>query len=930
MFDNKTFAVVDLETTGTKRKDNDRIIQFGCALIKHGKITKTYSFLINPEKDLLPVIENLTGIKNEDLKHQPTFKHFAKQINQILKNTIFVAHNVNFDLPFLNSELVEAGIEPLTNRSIDTVELAQITFPTFASFKLQDLTEKLNIKHTNPHQADSDAVVTAKLLLIMFEQLRELPQATLHTLSALSKGLTRNTDYIFEEIAAFNRQTKRPLPSDMTQIKGIVLKKQKHDFSVEEPQITQFPLNDSEKKDLFNGKIIYRKNQVNLMNRIHNFVQGKNGKSLLVEAPNGTGKTLSYLFSYAYELSNLQKLVIATPTKVLQQQIISQEIPQLLKITGLNLHAELVKSSSHYLDLDGFFHSLYTFNQNKPTTILQMRILVWLTKTTTGDLDELQLTAYNTPIFSIISHPGDARVGSDFSDFDFWNFARYKQEQADILVTNHAFLANHYHDLIWGQNPYLVVDEAHRFVDNVTNSRADTLQFESFWGMLAHLEHLIFSSKSGFSDVYANDQNLIFLLDLLEPKIQNLIYSINDFQKFLFGQIQNTNFFVNRKRNTLTYSLTGDQLFKHQADASAFLQKLQDDIDSVRQSTNRVIDWLYQQKDSLLASDISLIDEISAQIDRLDYYSEQAYLLADQINKTQSLADKGFVLTIGQNNDPLSINISWLMLDSSTELKNLYQRFTKKMFISATLTDDKQSFAFITSEFALEEDEVETYLAKSTFDYQRHLKVYSLKDPSFPTDPNSANYNKALNYLLPGVLANRDHSLVLFTNLETIKTVYDHVAHAPALSDFEVLAQGITGSNEKIAKRFTLAKKSILLGANTFWEGIDFKDTTVDLVVVTKLPFESPDNPEVQLRQQKLQQAGMDAFASDTLPRAVIRFRQACGRLIRNENDSGEFLTIDPRFNQSTYSDIFQASLPLKNPKFLSKDELIETFNKQK
>ena len=139
MFTNQVFAVVDLETTGTQRNEHDRIIQFGCALIKNGHIFKTYSFLINPQKRIPPVIENLTGISNKNVRNQPNFSHFAPEISKILKNTIFVAHNVNFDLPFLNYELVNAGFEPLTNRSLDTVELAQIAFPTFASFKLQDL-----------------------------------------------------------------------------------------------------------------------------------------------------------------------------------------------------------------------------------------------------------------------------------------------------------------------------------------------------------------------------------------------------------------------------------------------------------------------------------------------------------------------------------------------------------------------------------------------------------------------------------------------------------------------------------------------------------------------------------------------------------------------------------------------------------------------
>ena len=88
-----------------------------------------------------------------------------------MQNTVFVAHNVDFDLPFLNYELTQHGYDALTNKAIDTVELAKIAFPTLPSYKLSDLTAQLEIKHLNPHKADSDAYGTAILLIKIIKQL---------------------------------------------------------------------------------------------------------------------------------------------------------------------------------------------------------------------------------------------------------------------------------------------------------------------------------------------------------------------------------------------------------------------------------------------------------------------------------------------------------------------------------------------------------------------------------------------------------------------------------------------------------------------------------------------------------------------------------------------------------------------------------------
>ena len=129
---------------------------------------------------------------------------------------------------------------------------------------------------------------------------------------------------------------------------------------------------------------------------------------------------------------------------------------------------------------------------------------------------------------------GDARVGSSFADVDFWNLARQRQEEADILVTNHAYLANHYNDSIWGQNPYLVIDEAHRFVDNVITSRNDSFQFESFWGTLTHLRNLLFYADDSVLNQYGDDVQFNFLLAKLDPAILKLINIINQLQQELY------------------------------------------------------------------------------------------------------------------------------------------------------------------------------------------------------------------------------------------------------------------------------------------------------------------------------------------------------------------------------------------------------------
>ncbi|NRO57466.1 helicase C-terminal domain-containing protein [Lactobacillus helveticus] len=926
IFAKDTFAVVDLETTGTQREKGHHIIQFGCAIIKNMKVVKTYSFMINPHREIPQSVVNLTGIHNEDVQGKDDFSVYAPKIIEILKGTVFVAHNVDFDLPFLNYELVQHGYEALTNKAIDTVELAKIAFPTLPSYKLSDLTAQLKIKHLNPHKADSDAYGTAVLLIKIIHKLESLPQATLNTLSSLSSSLIRDTSWLITTIADNLRKQKRPLGSNYMQVRNIILQKQ-NDQLDRHGENAHFPINDDEKKKLFKEKINFRRAQVDLINHLHKFVNNPDKRAMVVEAPNGTGKTFSYLFAYAYQLYSGRKLVVATPTKVLQEQIIDHEIPQLLKVTKLDLTAEVVKSSSHYLDLDGFVQTIFQGTPNKNTLVLQMQILVWLTETKTGDLDELNLTNYNAPLFAQIQHPGDARVGSRFASVDFWNLARKRQEEADILVTNHAYLANHYMDTIWGQNPYLVIDEAHRFTENVISSRNDSLRFEALWGVLSYLLNLLYFSNDGVENQFNDNVQLNFLLKKLDPQILELIQCINDLQKDLYAQNKNA---VNKTilaNGTLELSFQGKGLFNKNSQFKQSLGKFQQKLEEVRELTNQVLFELYheQEQEQVLTNTETLLSEITEQIDRLDYYSEKSYQLADILSDSQNLDQDGFILMVTNPDDPLSTNLDWLMLDAEDVLNQIYSRFDHIAFISATLTSN-HNFDYAINQLALSNMSLVEYIGKSTFNIKKHLQVIAVNNMP---NPDSEAYEEDIEQILINDLTNKNHVLVLMTNLEKIRTVFMAIMNSPELKDFEILAQGISGSNNRIAKRFVIAKKAIIIGADSFWEGIDFHDCGIDTVFAARLPFESPDQPEVRLRQKKLEDQGINVFEKDSLPRAVIRFRQGMGRLIRGEKDHGQYIILDPRLWSKEYGKAFLQVIPVKVKK-VTKEELKELENKKK
>ena len=176
--------------------------------------------------------------------------------------------------------------------------------------------------------------------------------------------------------------------------------------------------------------------------------------------------------------------------------------------------------------------------------------------------------------------------------------------------------------------------------------------------------------------------------------------------------------------------------------------------------------------------------------------------------------------------------------------------------------------------------------------------------------------------------------MVLFTSHEVLKKTHEYLAHASALKGRELFAQSITGSKEKITKRFFRSQGGILLGAETFWEGIDMPGNALQIVMVTRLPFEFPNRPLVQARHARLKKQGLNPFTVDSLPRTAMRLKQSYGRLLRSHEDKGVFVLMDQRIYTAAYGGYLQKSFPGNQrleilPMEQIKEESVQFLNNQ-
>lgn len=194
---NQKFAVVDLETTGNN-KIKDSIIQLSIVFINNRQIVDQYSTFLSDNTDLSVFIQELTNIDESMLRGAPAFKDLAPEIYEKLQNHVFVAHNVDFDLAFLQNHFSECHLNYSPDLTIDTVELSKIFLPAENSFQLAEITSTIGINLSNAHRADEDAYATAELFLYLLDKMAGTNSETLKQLYHLSKHLRYSlADLIF-------------------------------------------------------------------------------------------------------------------------------------------------------------------------------------------------------------------------------------------------------------------------------------------------------------------------------------------------------------------------------------------------------------------------------------------------------------------------------------------------------------------------------------------------------------------------------------------------------------------------------------------------------------------------------------------------------------------------------------------------------------
>jgi ATP-dependent DNA helicase DinG len=178
-------------------------------------------------------------------------------------------------------------------------------------------------------------------------------------------------------------------------------------------------------------------------------------------------------------------------------------------------------------------------------------------------------------------------------------------------------------------------------------------------------------------------------------------------------------------------------------------------------------------------------------------------------------------------------------------------------------------------------------------------------------EPNHPDYEDELaGRVLSHIRETDGGAFVLFTSFRTLNAVAERIADRLVDDSFPLHIQGIGVPRNTLLERFRTDERSVLFGVASFWQGVDVRGRALRNVIITRLPFEVPDRPIVQARHELIESRGGKPFSEDSLPRAVLRFKQGFGRLVRSSTDEGRVVVLDPRIITKRYGRMFLDALP--------------------
>ncbi|MBB3224860.1 ATP-dependent DNA helicase [Pseudoduganella umbonata] len=588
-------------------------------------------------------------------------------------------------------------------------------------------------------------------------------------------------------------------------------------------------------------------------------------QTLIAEAGTGTGKTFAYLVP---ALMWGGKTIVSTGTKNLQDQLFLRDIPTVRAALKAPVSVALLKGRGNYLCHYHLERTLANGRMTSREDVGYLReISRFLKMTQTGDKAELARVPENAPVWNLVTSTRENCIGQEcqYNQDCFVLKARREAQQADVVVVNHhlffadvALKDTGVAELLPSANT-IIFDEAHQLPDTATLFFGETVSTSQVLELcrdvlaegLAHArDGANWASVVSAVEKAARDLRLTFPQDVVRLSLPQIAPSSDFFPA------------LEKLKEELDGML---EVLEGQAQRAETIEHCRTRGLELAQKYK---DWTYDPKVKVPPGQEAV-------------YWVEAFASSLQLHKTP--------LSIAQifSNQREGTPRSWIFTSATLAVKNDFKHFSHQLGLY-----DEPAMSW-----------------PSPFNYPEQGILYV---PQGLPDPNSLGYTDAvLDSALPVIEAAGGRTFLLCTTLRAVKRAAERLRDEFERRGlkFPLFVQGDRGRTE-LLDQFRKAGNGVLIGSQSFWEGVDVRGEALSLVIIDKLPFAPPDDPVLAARIEVMEKKGMNGFVHHTLPEAIINLKQGAGRLIRDEGDRGVLMLCDPRVITKPYGRRIWQSLP--------------------
>jgi len=900
----KDIVVFDAATTGLEVMQ-DEIIEFAALRIRDGKIQGTCHFLVLPEQEITSKVLSVTGIKAEELEGASKLYEHSHDIQAFFEDAILVGHRVTFILAILEKELNVHFQQPLW----DTLELARLFYPTVHDYQLSYLVEKLSLTledREKGHRSETNAWSTWKLFEACRSKSLEFDLSFFDQAKSLLDGWGGRgfIDESYKEIT--RRFPDRQIRTDL------VLAPISEGLFSSDKMPNRIPDSIGWIVDCFSPGGILEQNLVGYESRPGQMTMAKliaegltSSQHVVVEAGTGTGKSFAYLIPCLWSAKKTgKKVVVATHTIPLQEQLQKKDIPVLEAILPFSFKVSILKGKSNYCclkRLQGCMANPREISRQEQRLAL-LSILVWIRETLTGDLQELSKVPGLLQIWPSINADNETCIPGRCSKAGscFLLRARKKAEEADLLIVNHSLL---FSDLKTDYNVLpeyhqLVIDEAHQIYQTALQHLGSDMSLENVTRIIDNIYRL--SGQNFYGQIKQR-------LGQLGQQVPSVAWDV--FEKRLENIPENCSMVVEQAKELfelLALVLGAERTYRFVASHSTqtWWAPLNIQIENLMGRIKAIISVFESLTSALMGEDAEEIEELR-------------YVLVGHQRDLQALLDT-LMLVLNVDNPR---QVTWLEQNSRLYLmtspievseilkEKIFSHLDSVILTSATLSISN-SFEHFLRDIGLPKTTT-TAQVDSPFDYEQQMRFFVVKKGTGLQDSDSEKAKDLAEFITEVAERMHGRTLVLFTAHKLLRETYASLNPRLSRIGIVTLAQGFHGERSTMLEAFKRNPRSVLLGASSFWEGIDIPGDTLSCVILVKLPFWPPSLPLIEARSEFLKSLGRDPFKELLLPEAVIRFKQGFGRLIRSKGDRGIVILLDDRVIEKYYGRFFLSSLPI-------------------